>query len=85
MPDTGLSFGSVPHSSQSTHGEVSDSEADNSCMTSGKALHSREGLFPPRSDGDSDVFLTYLKEFKKGCSKMTKFVESSPFLFRITY
>lgn len=29
----------------------------------GKALHSR--MFPPLSDGDSDVFLTYLKELQR--------------------
>lgn len=45
----------------------------------------QEGMFPPLSDGDSDVFLTYLKELQKGSDKITKLVESSSFLFRITY
>ena len=59
--------------------------ANRSCVTSGRALCPREGLFPPLSDGDSNAFLTDLKELQKGSNKITKLVESSSFLFRITY
>lgn len=62
-----------------------DGCANHSCVTSGRALRPREGLFPPLSDGDSNAFLTDLKELQKGSNKITKLVESSSFLFRITY
>lgn len=51
-----------------------------SCVTSSKALHPKERLFPHRTNADSDASLTYLKNLQKSKNRI-KLVASSSFLF----